>query len=772
MSTSHRLLTLSLTALSLFGAATAWGQGRAGAGSATVSGSEQNRAGSAATSGAGSVTIYGSEQSVSTTYDPCSMYDPSSEDYLACWASYGPPYGPYQVYTYDYGAVNITVNGVTCSTSYDSSDSSSTIASRLATAVNSCNSYASAYVSGSTVNLTARITGASTNYSLSASSASNDSYDFPSPSFYGTPSGSSLTGGTDGTPTVYDAGSAWITVNGQQCSTGYGNGDSSSSVASNLTNAVNSCSSYVNASVSGTTVNLTAKTTGAWTNYSLSSGSSSSQGFSPSFGVSASGGALTGGITGTTTSLSSSQNPSAYSSSVTFTATVSPSSATGTVTFFDGSTNIGSVALSNGSAALTTSSLSVGSHSISASYGGDGNDQGSASSVLTQTVNTANTTISLSSSPSGSQVYGTSITLTATVTPSSADGNVTFYNGSSNLGSSALSNGVATLTTSGLPAGSNSITASYGGNGNYSAVTSAAYSQPMTAVAVTITLSLSTQSSLYGSPVTFTANVTPASAPGSVSFQNGGQEFSQQNLSGGSASYTTASLGAGTDSITAVYLNPPGNANYISNVSAPVQLAIAKATPTVTVSSSVNPSSAGQPVTFTATVTFPTLPSPGPSGGAITFTDSGNSLGSATVISNGSASQTVSNLPAGTHSITANYDGSNDQNFNSASSSSLSQVVNATPLISSLSLNEGPPSMGLVITGSSFGATQGSSTVTLGGVGMAVVAGTWSSTSITVQVPSGASSGNIVVTVGGQASNGFPFQVDSPFCDPVAGCAF
>ena len=109
--------------------------------------------------------------------------------------------------------------------------------------------------------------------------------------------GGSLAGGSDSTPGVYDAGNVSVTVNGVQCSTTYGNGDTSSSVASNLANAVNSCGgSPVSASVSGTTVNLVAKTAGASTNYSLSSASSSTQGFaSPSFTLSVSGPNLTGG---------------------------------------------------------------------------------------------------------------------------------------------------------------------------------------------------------------------------------------------------------------------------------------------------------------------------------------------------------------------------------------------------------------------------------------------------------------------------------------------
>src|SRR5206468_5027726 len=100
----------------------------------------------------------------------------------------------------------------------------------------------------------------------------------------------------------------------------------------------------------------------------------------------------------TTTGLVSSLNPSNAGDSVKFTATVSPSAATGSVTFKDGSITVGAVALSAGSASLTTSSLSAGSHNITAIYSGDGAYNGSTSGTVVQVVNTTtklNTTTAL-----------------------------------------------------------------------------------------------------------------------------------------------------------------------------------------------------------------------------------------------------------------------------------------------------------------------------------------------------------------------------------------
>ena len=94
-----------------------------------------------------------------------------------------------------------------------------------------------------------------------------------------------------------------------------------------------------------------------------------------------------------TTTVSSGLNPSTYGASVTFTATVSPSDATGTVTFKDGATTLGTGTLSGGTATYSTSDLSVSSHTITAEYAGDSGYAASAASPLTQTVNKATPTV-------------------------------------------------------------------------------------------------------------------------------------------------------------------------------------------------------------------------------------------------------------------------------------------------------------------------------------------------------------------------------------------
>jgi len=193
-----------------------------------------------------------------------------------------------------------------------------------------------------------------------------------------------------------------------------------------------------------------------------------------------------GFVISTTTAVSSSGNPSSFGQGVTFTATVTPQAPgapTGTVTFSDGSLQLGQSTLSNGTASLTTSGLAIGSHSITAAYSGDSNHSASASGALTQVVADASTTTALAAVPNPANI-GQSVTFTAAVTPATSGvptGTVSFFNGSTQMGTSNLSQGAATFSTSKLVTGSHSITAVYSGDGSYTASTSSTVSEVVSA---------------------------------------------------------------------------------------------------------------------------------------------------------------------------------------------------------------------------------------------------------------------------------------------------
>ena len=167
---------------------------------------------------------------------------------------------------------------------------------------------------------------------------------------------------------------------------------------------------------------------------------------------------------------------------MTFTATVKSATTgtpTGAVTFKDGGATIGTGKLSGGKASFNTAELALGSHSITAVYGGDGNFNPSTSAVLKQTITKAGTTVSVVSSKNPS-IRNTVVTFTATVkstTTGTPTGTVTFKDGGATLGTGTLSAREAKYTTSTLAVGSHSITAVYGGDGNFNPSTSPVLTQ-------------------------------------------------------------------------------------------------------------------------------------------------------------------------------------------------------------------------------------------------------------------------------------------------------
>jgi len=176
-------------------------------------------------------------------------------------------------------------------------------------------------------------------------------------------------------------------------------------------------------------------------------------------------------------------------------------------------------------------------------------------------------------------------------------------------------------------------------------------------------------------------------------------------------------------------------------------------------------------VTFTVTLPpAPSIASLTPTSGMVgTFvviagSNFGTSQGTSTVTFNGTTatpsswSSTSITAPVPTGAITGNVvvtvggQASNGVTF--------TVTLPPAPSIASLTPTSGTVGTSVVIAGSNFGTSQGTSTVTFNGT--AATATSWTSSSITAPVPSGATSGNVVVTVGGQASNGVSFTVTVP----------
>jgi hypothetical protein len=383
------------------------------------------------------------------------------------------------------------------------------------------------------------------------------------------------------------------------------------------------------------------------------------------------------GGTATTTTLLSSQNPSTIGQSVTFTATVAGSGGTptGTVTFsVDGGAGTPAT-LNGGQAIFTTSTLPIGTHNITATYGGDTNFAASSTaSPLMQTVNQRSTTTTVASSANPS-TFGQSVTFTATVTGSGGltpMGTVTFSVDGVVGSPINLTNGQASFSTAALTIGSHKITATYAGDANFTGSnnTASPLVQNVNTVPTTTTLTSSANPSTPTQPVIFTATVTGSGGTptGTVTFSVDGIAGSPVNLLNGAVS-VAATLAVGTHKITAAY---NGDVNFGGSTSAELVENIRTFQTTTTVTSSVNPSTPGQSVTFTATVAagsgvlFP--------GGSVTFSVDGSALPPVNLV-NGQGSFSTSTLTVGSHTIIATYNP--DTSFSASVSAPLTQRVGA-----------------------------------------------------------------------------------------------
>lgn len=273
------------------------------------------------------------------------------------------------------------------------------------------------------------------------------------------------------------------------------------------------------------------KDTAKGTGYNLVTGLGSVNAYNLAFAWAATEGSAT------TTTVTSSQNPAIQGAMVTLTATVTTTGSnqpTGTVTFYNGTTNIGSGALATVSSAqvatLAIDSLPVGADSITAAYGGNANNARSTSAVLTQTITAVTTTTAVTSNLNPAN-YGAAVTFTAAVTTTGSikpTGNVTFYSGTTSLGTGTLGTSggptvaMAAFTTSApLPVGMDSITAMYAGDLNNSGSTSAVLTETVNAPTFTLSTPTTPAPVLAGVGASSTFTATPNSGStfaGAVTF--------------------------------------------------------------------------------------------------------------------------------------------------------------------------------------------------------------------------------------------------------------
>ncbi|HEY6471374.1 MAG TPA: Ig-like domain-containing protein [Acidimicrobiales bacterium] len=409
---------------------------------------------------------------------------------------------------------------------------------------------------------------------------------------------------------------------------------------------------------------------------------------------------LVGGAPASTTetAITSTAPTSVFGQVVGLTVTVTPSSAsgpTGSVSFADGGVLLGSTpvvtAAGTTTATLDVSDLPVGTQPVAATYSGDVLFGSSVSPVDVQVVHPDNANVTIAAAPSNA-VPGQQVVYTVSVTAGAA--------GASGAGQAA---GFVSLTDDGSPIpgcqslalsttnppqvtcsetydadATHSVVAAYSGSPDFlpstAAVTETVAPQP-----TTTSLTASARTSTTGAAVSFTAAVAAnggtAEPTGSVTFTDDGTPIGTSTLTteGGTAttSMLLTTLPLGVNSITASYGGDPG---FGASASGAVLVTVDRAPTELSLGSSVDPSTSGQPVIFTASV-FPATGSG--ETGTVTFSYQGTVIGRASV-SNGQAAITTATLPVGTGSVTASYAG--DGNFvGSATPSAWSQEVDPAP---------------------------------------------------------------------------------------------
>lgn len=335
------------------------------------------------------------------------------------------------------------------------------------------------------------------------------------------------------------------------------------------------------------------------------------------------------------------------------------------------------------------------------------NGGGSVGVLLNYSQYTATSTTLISSeNPSRS---GQAVTFTATVTAYSGsvpDGeNVTFMNGTTVLGSAALTGGTAVLTTKTLPVGTLNITASYAYDGTYGASTGQ-LSQLVKAIhgyPTTLTLTANPNPA-YAQAVTLSAVVT--STGGTIpdgeiiTFHSGTTVMGTASTVGGVATLVIPwGFVPTTYHIQATY---PGDATFQASTGTVTAVVYGNPSATYLLSDSPNPSIYGQAVSFFVIVSANSAqyPPPPPPTGEVRFMWDGSSIGSATLSgippAVSQATFTISTLNADTFPIQVVYSG--DSLYAPSTSSVTSQVVLQATSSAMLTSSANPSAFGQAVT--------------------------------------------------------------------------
>jgi len=279
-------------------------------------------------------------------------------------------------------------------------------------------------------------------------------------------------------------------------------------------------------------------------------------------------------IATTTTTLDSSLNPAPVKHELSYTAGFTGQYGgplTGTLTFQDQGVTVAIVRLDGNSnhAGYSSSYAMAGVHALTATYSGDANNTGSSAALTEYIQGSSKTVVTTSGSPT---FVGQTVTFTATVSSNFGvipNGDlVTFYDGTTLLGSNTLAGGTTTFSDSSLSAKTHSITAKYTGDPIFTP-SIGKVKQIVQKYPTTTTLISAPNPSQFGQAVTFTAQVTSTGPmpTGKVKFLDGTIGIGSSTLnSSGAAKLTKSKLAVGTHPITAQYLGDAFSGKSTSSV--------------------------------------------------------------------------------------------------------------------------------------------------------------------------------------------------------------
>jgi hypothetical protein len=425
--------------------------------------------------------------------------------------------------------------------------------------------------------------------------------------------------------------------------------------------------------------------------------------------------------------------------------------------------------------------LAAGSYTVSVTYGGDTNFAArSSATIVTLTINNTSVTVTGPATQPVNFYNSQSGSFLVTVTAQSAGSGIPLPSGSINYtivnaSSTSVASGTVALTQvsvnsvasipvpNTLAAGSYTATATYSGDTNYAAP-STATTIPLTISQIQPVISWSKPSAIvYGTTLSGVLNATalnestPSVAVKTLSAQ---PQFAASTVpgtyvytatpTGGTAATVTATTLLAAGSYTLNVSFTPTNTTTFKSATGSTTLTVTQATPGIVLTSNSNPVLVQNSITLTATLSL----SAGTPTGTVTFNDGATTLGTGTVNSSGVATYSTAALAVGTHTITAVYPG--DTNFVNATSNVVSEVVQDFNLV--ISISSGSTGVTTVtaqpggtavytFTLSPVGSTTFPATVTLSASGLptgatyvfspaTLAAGTGSTTvTLTIQLP-------------------------------------